>query len=1053
VNKKLVLSVLSTAVVTSMAASAMAKPNAGFYVGGNVDRYYSIDAFFNHFDEALDQILDNLDSTTFVDDQGKAAPFLVALEADDLSEVTEPARLDHFEKNPYTIVDGTGVYNPEEDEDLLAPDPGELKVESVSAINGTVTVTFDKELAEAPKAADLVIKKSIDGAAAVEVNEADADITLGADKKTVSVNVPAIEATDKAQSVVYSVSYKGGEEKAAAAFTVDAYALTVTGATVSNATTVELALNKSISAEDAYTFTFNGTAVDAANVAYGDKKVTLTVPAMADNAANTVVVADKDGNQVYSGTVTFDLHQPTTLTTDAPATTNAVVGEQVSLTFTLKDEDGDAIEGQQVRVRATSGSTINSEQTLTTDAQGKVTFTYTSIDGRTDTVEAVVLSKPTLRKSVSVEWVETASAIQVTNPTKDGFIVDTVSNVAAETQTIKYIAKFVDANGAALPDGTKVYVNLGGLTGTVTPGTNDEFLGTNIAGNLYQATLNNGDGTAVLEFTTDTAETITPTFYQDADQGVVTGLASFTAQDARLVAKSVEVVDGTTQTPTFTLALQEGATVNQKVKAVDGGYEVEQGNTVEYTLTAVDQYGNPFVGTANLSHKALLDNLAGNDTAKGSIQFDTSDDGAASYGNTDQSSIAFATVDADGDGKVEVQLSAGAAGDVTTPVVWVDKDSDGKLDADETKLEGAQVKFVPAVAPVVASMTSTADKTAVVGANPVTYTVNLKDARGNAYDASSLTSQNVVIKLYKDGQLVDQSAAGAAVVAAGSVGSGSGSQTGTDYVISGINTTGTFTFTVTPNAADKGSAFYPVVYIDLNNNGTVEEDETVSVQGPTFNAVAEPDHYAFTLDKTEVTAGETVTLTVTAYDSSNAVETDFDGEQIVEVLLAADTTSNAAPAKTYIRKANFVDGVATIAVPAQLVANDDILVTLPVGATSTTADFDADATAANDNDDNDLTITAAEASKLATNTSSADEIFLVDEFGNAVTDYNFSGIAVVSGDATFSGTVDAEGQIQVKVINGEFFENDGTTPLSVTGSAGETLTITLANGDTFTINF
>ncbi|TRY25699.1 hypothetical protein FOI68_10520 [Brevibacillus sp. LEMMJ03] len=155
-NKKLVLSVLSTAVVASMAASAMAKPNAGFYVGGNVDKYYSIDAFLNHLDTALDEIIDNLDSTTFVDENGKAAPFLSALNAqteEELSAVTEPARLDHFENNPYTIVDGTGSYNPEEDEDLLAPEPGELKVESVSAINSiTVDVKYgtavDKSTAE-----------------------------------------------------------------------------------------------------------------------------------------------------------------------------------------------------------------------------------------------------------------------------------------------------------------------------------------------------------------------------------------------------------------------------------------------------------------------------------------------------------------------------------------------------------------------------------------------------------------------------------------------------------------------------------------------------------------------------------------------------------------------------------------------------------------------------------------------------------------------------------------------------------------------------------------
>lgn len=774
---------------------------------------------------------------------------------------------------------------------------------------------------------------------------------------------------------------------------------------------------------------------------------------MTDNAANTVVVADKDAKEVYNGTVTFDLHEISTLTTDAPALTNAVVGQQVALSFTLKDEDGDAIAGKQIRVRSTTGATVNAEQTLTTDAEGKVTFSYTSIDGRTDTVEAVVLEKPTLRKSVSVEWVETGSAVTVTNPTATGFIVDTATNVPATTQTIKYTAKFVDTNGAPLADGTKVYVNLGGFTGTFSPGTNNEFAAVAGSTTLREATLDNGDGTAVLEFTTDTAESITPTFYQDADQSGVTGalgLANFTAQDARITAKTIEVVDGTTQTPTFTLALQEGATVNQKVTAVTSGYEVEQGSTVEYTLTAVDQYGNPFVGTAKLGHQALLDNLAGNDGAKGSIQFDASDDGAATYTSSPATSIAFGTIDADGDGKVEVQLSAGNDGDVTTPVIWVDKDGDNKLDTNEVKLEGAQVKFVAAVTPAVASMTSTADLTSVVGANPVTYTVNLKDAKGNAFDASTLGSQNVIVKLFKDGEAVDLSAVGAAVVADGSVGSGSGSVVGTDYAIGGIDTTGTFTFTVTPDAADKGSSFYPVVYVDLNGNGSVEADETVSVQGPTFNAIAEPDHYAFELSKNEVVAGETVTLTVTAYDNTNAVETDFDGSQVIDVLLAADTGTPAATDKSYLRTANFVDGVATISVPVNVVVNDDIKITLGVGTTSS-ANFDGDAgaTPGNDANDADLTVTAAEASKLAVNGSN--ELITVDQFGNAA-DYDLAtGVATVTVEGgTFSGTLNAENQMQLQVVNGALQDASGT-PLTFTGAAEDKLTIVLSNGKTFVI--
>ncbi|MBR8659699.1 hypothetical protein [Brevibacillus sp. NL20B1] len=182
-NKKLVLSVLSTAVVASMAASAMAKPDAGFYVGGQVDKYYNIDAFFNHFDEALDEIVDNLDSTTYVDADGNAASFQDILTANgDLSKVMKPASLDHFEKNPYAIVDGTGSYNPEEDEDLLPVDEGELKVESVSAIHlAQFVIKFGAPVDKA-SATDPASYK-FDGAAL------NGTIVLSSDKKTATVTL------------------------------------------------------------------------------------------------------------------------------------------------------------------------------------------------------------------------------------------------------------------------------------------------------------------------------------------------------------------------------------------------------------------------------------------------------------------------------------------------------------------------------------------------------------------------------------------------------------------------------------------------------------------------------------------------------------------------------------------------------------------------------------------------------------------------------------------------------------------------------------------------
>lgn len=74
-NKKLVLSVLSTTVVASMASSAFAAEQ-GIYIGGNVKHYYSIDSFFSS--KNTSKIEDEADKAglnhiVYVDDEGKAA--------------------------------------------------------------------------------------------------------------------------------------------------------------------------------------------------------------------------------------------------------------------------------------------------------------------------------------------------------------------------------------------------------------------------------------------------------------------------------------------------------------------------------------------------------------------------------------------------------------------------------------------------------------------------------------------------------------------------------------------------------------------------------------------------------------------------------------------------------------------------------------------------------------------------------------------------------------------------------------------------------------------
>jgi len=203
VNKKLVLSVLSTAVVASMASAAMAKPEAGFYVGGEVDKYYSIDAFLgDHFDDALNDIISELGDTVFVDKDAKAAPFVEALDAntaEELAAIMKPATKATFNGNVYANVeDPANPYDPANDPDLIDGTPvGDLVVESVSAITSTtvdVAITAPTE--------DVL-------GATVEVKDNNGNI--------VEVNPTDISAGD----TVASFTFKTPVEKLEGVWTVD----------------------------------------------------------------------------------------------------------------------------------------------------------------------------------------------------------------------------------------------------------------------------------------------------------------------------------------------------------------------------------------------------------------------------------------------------------------------------------------------------------------------------------------------------------------------------------------------------------------------------------------------------------------------------------------------------------------------------------------------------------------------------------------------------------------------------------------------------------------
>ncbi len=141
-NKKVALSVLSATVFASMAASAFAAPKSGLYIGGNVDKYYSMNTLLGGMSSsALDQFSTEIGSAGFgnliyVDFDGKGASIAEIMSATDFDSAKKDLTADKFEGVYSNIkADGSadGTYDPRND--AIDTPTGDLKVESVSAIN------------------------------------------------------------------------------------------------------------------------------------------------------------------------------------------------------------------------------------------------------------------------------------------------------------------------------------------------------------------------------------------------------------------------------------------------------------------------------------------------------------------------------------------------------------------------------------------------------------------------------------------------------------------------------------------------------------------------------------------------------------------------------------------------------------------------------------------------------------------------------------------------------------------------------------------------------
>ncbi|WP_419878030.1 hypothetical protein [Brevibacillus centrosporus] len=373
-NKKVALSVLSATVFASMAASAFAAPKSGLYIGGNVDKYYSMNTLLGGMSSsALDQFSTEIGSAGFsnliyVDFDGKGASIAEIMSATDFDSAKKDLTADKFEgvySNITTDGSADGTYDPRND--AIDTPTGDLKVESVSAINlKQVEIKFNKELDSATaEDEDLYFENGV----ALSTVDSGATAELKDDNKTVIITYSAA----KAKNSSFAISVDGVEDTDGNAVESDPFNVTFADVTKPSVTKTEVVAGDVVVsfAEPLKTlpttFRVNGQPVQAGTIAFADANHTQVqaTPATAIQAGTTASVyvagatdfADLSMD-LFNGSVTAPQADTT-----KPAVTSVtqVAQNKVRVVFSEKlDAGNDFLSGD---VKVLKGTTVYSNGT------------------------------------------------------------------------------------------------------------------------------------------------------------------------------------------------------------------------------------------------------------------------------------------------------------------------------------------------------------------------------------------------------------------------------------------------------------------------------------------------------------------------------------------------------------------------------------------------------------------------------------------------------------------------------------------------------------------
>ncbi|MEK3721318.1 hypothetical protein [Paenibacillus sp. FSL H8-0034] len=275
-------------------------------------------------------------------------------------------------------------------------------INSASAVNGTITVIFDKAVSIAEATKGMMIIRSINGGQV----STEAPLPIEVSGNTVTFKVNEVQFTDADQSVVYSLSYQNQTAYNTASFTVAKIIVSaVNGSVTVKFTTVEtvseaiyqnLKFKQSIDGMTSTNVTATSSVLDSVN-----NSVTYTVPAVQKlytEQSVTYSVYNGGSTAVGSAAFTIILKSPTINTPVDLNNNHKIVTGTGEPGFKIKVTISDGIHSVEnpeviVGVNETADDKFTTANfNLSTIASGPITLTVTQRDtdnGREQTISGI----------------------------------------------------------------------------------------------------------------------------------------------------------------------------------------------------------------------------------------------------------------------------------------------------------------------------------------------------------------------------------------------------------------------------------------------------------------------------------------------------------------------------------------------------------------------------------------------------------------------------------------------------------------------------------------